>query len=89
MVLNKDDIEKFYTLKAHYDELSNVTGVIGDNKKLKDYVKKEYRSLRNSKSRLMMSDNGREYYIVLEDMDYIYKQIDSTDDLNGTYRRYV
>lgn len=78
-------------LESHINELSDCTGVIGDKKRLKQYVDRYYQSTRNSYTRMFANADKTRYVIDYGDEREIqFALIQTIEDLyNKTFRKYV
>ena len=90
MELNEEDVIKFYEFLSRRDLTSPNIGVVGTNKKFRNYIKNILNRFKKLDCRIMKNADGTVYRIMYNDIEYCYVHIRHTYDLRGwTFRKFV
>lgn len=89
MKLTREDIIKFYYLKAYYNPTSPNIGVIGNEKEFKHRMKPIIKRLKTIKGTKFYQFNNK-LTTIIGDIETTYIKIETVDDLVGKdFRKYM
>lgn len=91
-MLTEEDIIKFYELLGRYDIKSPNVGIVGDHNKFRRFVKDIVKKYKDKKKdiRIICSDSGNKYTILVDDIEISYIKITTLHDLRGyKFRKYL